>query len=392
MNVKSPYRESICIICTTPLSIHFFLRPHIKELSKKFDVTILTNLEVDNFSSLLGLDVMLVSIGIQRKISLFKDFLVLIGLCFHFLMNDYSLVWAVGPKAGLLGLLAAKFSGIRRRLFIFQGEVWSSKVGTMKNILKFMDKVTVFSSTDLLAVSNSEKRFLVEEGVVKNNQIDVLGSGSISGVDISSFDLSSFDKRSFKKNIGIPEDALILLFIGRLNEDKGIRDLANAFAKISAHYPTLWLVIVGPDEGKVSIDIEKILLESTKRFKILGFTETPFNYYAIADILSLPSYREAFPVSILEAGFFEVPAVGSDIYGISDAIIPGETGLLHTPKSVDEISKLVIFLIDNPDIRKIMGNNAKRRVISEFNQKDVVDRYVRHINHLLEISKRKANK
>ncbi len=392
MSVKNYVKDSMCIVCTTPLSIHFFLRPHIKQLSKKIDITILTNLDVDNFSSILDLEVKLISIGIERKVNIFKDIITLIRLHFHFLKNDYSLVWAVGPKAGLLGMVAAKFAGIKKRLFIFQGEVWAAKVLPIKNILKFMDKITASASTDLLAVSNSEKEFLLKEGVVKNNQISVLGSGSISGVDVSSFDLSSFDKRAFKKNIGIPEDALVLLFIGRLNKDKGIFDLANAFAKISDQHPNLWLLIVGPDEAQLSINIMKLLSDRTKRFKVLGFTETPFNYYAIADIFSLPSYREGFPISILEAGLFEVPVVGSDIYGISDAIVPNETGLLHTPKSIDEISKLITFLIDNPDMRKIMGNNAKRRVISEYDQKDVVGRYVKYITHLLKDSKRETGK
>ena len=123
-------KANICIIAASPLGVHWFIRDHIKALSEFSDVTLLTNPENDTFTpSLEDLKVRLVPIGIKRRFSPWADLVVLIKLILYLRGEKFDLVWAVAPKAGLLGMLAARIANIKARLFIFQGEYWASRTG-----------------------------------------------------------------------------------------------------------------------------------------------------------------------------------------------------------------------------------------------------------------------
>jgi len=254
------------------------------------------------------------------------------------------------------------------RIHVFQGEVWLTRKGGMRLLLKFLDRLVARLATHVLVVSRSEREFLIREGIIRNAKSRVLGSGSLSGVDAARFRPDSEARAAVRAELGIAPEAMVFLFLGRLTRDKGVLDLAQAFASLAAVRPAAVLLLVGPDEERVRPKIESICRAHAGKLRFAGYTRTPERYIAAANALCLPSYREGFPTVIIEAAATGIPATGSRIYGITDAIIEGETGLLHTPADANDLAEKMEMLMKDPALRERLGARARQRAVAEFNQ------------------------
>lgn len=377
----------ICMLAATPLSVHFFLKPHLVALSQHFNVTLACNPRNDAYLPPLDLPVRQVAVGIARKISPLRDLIALFELYRLFRCERFDLVVTVAPKAGLLGMLAAVLVGVPRRVHIFQGEVWASRRGLMRILLKTMDRLTAKVAHHVLAMGPGERRYLEEQGVTRLGQVQVLGCGSISGVDLERFRPDPEARSSLRKAHGIPDDDVVCLFLGRMTIDKGIFDLVRAFAMIGEEYSKLWLVLVGPDEEGVGPQLRSVLQgETSQRMLIEGFTRTPERYLVAADFLCLPSYREGFSVVVIEAAAAGIPTIGSRIYGVCDAIVEGETGLLVPPGDVLQLAQTISRLAKDGALRASLAAAGRMRVEKEYEQKKVVAGYVNYFRQLFDDS------
>lgn len=367
----------MCVLAATPLTVHFFLKPHLLALSRHFDVTLAYNPRNDAYLPPLDLPVRQTAVGMERKISPLRDLLTLFELYRWFRRERFDLVVSVVPKAGLLGMMASALAGVTHRVHIFQGEVWASRRGLMRGLLKSMDRIIAKLATHVLAVSPSERFFLEEQGVAKAGRVRVLGSGSISGVDLARFRPDPESRSSLRKAHGIPDDAVVCLFLGRLTADKGVFDLVRAFALCAETNPKLWLVLVGPDEEGVGPRLRSLLAgEVAEHMLVEGFSRIPECYLAAADFLCLPSYREGFGMVVIEAAAAGIPSIGSRIYGVSDAIVENETGLLVPPGHVPQLADALSRLAGDEALRARLAFAGRMRVEAEFKQEKVVAGYV----------------
>lgn len=376
--------HKICIVCTTPLTIHFFFKRHLEGLANFSDVDLLINLSNEKFTPDIDLPIRVIDFSITRQIKLISDIKALLILVKHFTFNKYDLVWGIGPKAGLISMLASWICRVRCRLFIFQGEVWASKKGLGRLFLKTMDRLTVLFSTSVLAVGFSEKNYLESQGVAEKDQIQVLGSGSICGVDLIKFQPDRNPKEKLRSDLSIPLQARVCLFLGRINRDKGILDLVDAFKLAHQKSPNLFLLIIGPDEFGMSHQIRSKLAAYEHSYKLLDFVTNAEKYYSIADFFCLPSYREGFPISILEAAASGIPTIGSDIYGINDALIDGITGIQFPVGDIAALEKSILKFSDSSAYCEELGQAARNRVVMNYEQSMVCDCYINFIKELVE--------
>lgn len=377
-------RPKLCILAASPLTIHFFLKRHVQKLSEDFDVTLVYNANSDDYVLPLGLPAREFSVGIQRKMSPFRDVVTLIKLIRIFGRENFDIVVSVVPKAGLLGMVAAAITRTKHRVHIFQGEVWAASKGFNRWLLKTMDTITAHCATSLLAVSSSEKRFLEGQRVARVGKASVLGAGSISGVDLFRFRPNAAFRDQIRGQYNIPDDAVVCLFLGRLVVDKGIRELVAAFNISACGNQRLWLLMVGPDEESEAVNLRRLVSPGvSNRIVIEGFTSAPEQYLAGADFLCLPSYREGFGMVVLEAAATNIPTIGSRIYGISDAIVENSTGLLVTVANVGELSDAISRLSLSSDERQKMGRAGRSRVEADFEQGLVVNRYAQFFKELV---------
>jgi len=371
------------VLTATRLAIHFFFKPHLKELDKFFDITLAFNPLLDDYLAPLGLPVRELSVPLERKISPWNDLLALFKLTRLFGRERFDIVVSVVPKAGLLGMLAAWLTRVPLRVHIFQGEVWASRRGPLRWLLKTIDGLTARLATHVLVVSASELAFLEKEGVVPIGKAKVLGSGSICGVDTERFKLDLVARVRVRRMLGIPEQAIVCVFLGRLTLDKGLVELVKAFTLSAFRQPDLWLLMAGPDEEKMRLRLRDLLpKEMNQRMLFSGFTQNPEQILAASDFLCLPSHREGFGMVIIEAAAVGVPAIGTRIHGITDAIEDRQTGLLVPLGDVGALAEAITFWSESPQALAIYSKAARERVISMFEQKKIVEHYVEYFLEL----------
>ena len=376
--------KKICIIATVPFALIMFMKPHIAMLAEEYDVTLLANgLEHDVASLFLNKNVRFVAVNMRRKISLWSDMVTLLQLYRIFRKERFEVVHSLTPKAGLLAMLAAFSARVPHRIHTFTGQVWANKVGFARFGLKIFDKLVAKCATGLLTDSVSQRQFLIAEDVVDKEKIVVLGNGSACGVDSKRFKPNLIIRHQIRLNLSIPDSDIVYLFLGRLNKDKGIQDLAHAFSALVGNMPHVHLLVVGPDEGDMDRVLHLILVNCHAQFHRIGFTNKPEDYMACADIFCLPSYREGFGSTLIEAASVGIPAVASRIYGITDAVVDGETGILHQPKNIEEIKHALLTLTNDTNLREQMSKQAMIRAHDFFGTNVVVTEMKHYYQALL---------
>ena len=361
--------KKICLITTSPLIVNFFLVPYLRELRALGDVYLALGVDEDvALKQTHGATTY--RIPIKRHIAPWHDVVALVQLTRFLVRNRPDVVHSFGPKAGLLVALAGWLARIPVRIHTFTGQVWMTRKGLMRRMLRAADKLLAALDTHLLADSASQRDLLVADGLVAPEKCKVLASGSVSGVDTSRFRPDAAARAEIRSALEIPADALVYLFLGRVTRDKGVLDLARAFATAGADIG--YLVFVGPDEQGLQPEIERLCDAQRARLRFVPYTAAPERYLASADVLCLPSYREGFGTSIIEGAATGIPALASGIYGISDAVVDGVTGLLHPPGAVDAIAGGMRRLAQDSNLRGQLGGAAHQRAVVEFSEAHVM--------------------
>ncbi|MFA6013854.1 MAG: glycosyltransferase family 4 protein [Gallionellaceae bacterium] len=356
--------KTLCYVATIPAVVHAFLRPHIQAAAEKYRVTVICN-EADKHL-LEGLKAQLILLPIERKPSFVKDVTLLIKLIFLFKKQRFDIVHSIMPKTGLIAMLAAKLTQIPTRIHTFTGQVWATKIGLKRVLLRSVDKLIGWLATSVLTDSPSQRDFLINEGVLSSLKVKVIGAGSICGVDPLRFHADMPSRQFIRHNLEIPAEAKVILFVGRLNRDKGMLDLAAAFNALARQHSELILLLVGAEEEITFSQIQQLCQSVQTRLRYVSFTATPEYYMAAADIFCLPSYREGFGLTIIEAAACGVPAVASNIYGITDAVEDGMTGLLFPAGDIRGLTRALTKLIIDNELRINMGQSACARALDQF--------------------------
>lgn len=306
-----------------------------------------------------------------------ERFLALIKLFLFFKRKQIQIAHSTTPKAGLLTAIAAFLAGVPIRLHTFTGQPWVNMAGVKRWFARGCDKLIGKLNTCCYTDSASQRQYLIDQRIVDSECLFTIGAGSLAGVDLHRFDrqrFSSGDQKVIRQSLSIPDAAPILLFVGRITVDKGVLELLQAFSQIKKIIGGVHLVFVGPfdvDSGLPGV-ISRDSIESIGDTHIVGYSTCPEAYFAIADILCLPSYREGFGTVVIEAAAMGVPTVGTDIYGLSDAIVHGETGLLIPPRSIECLANALVTLLLDKDILLKMGELAKQRARALFDA-DIVN-------------------
>lgn len=376
--------KKICLIASAEIVVHFFLIEPLRVLSREYDVSLVVNTDDCHFLDEYGLsDVRVIPVTIEREVAPLADLRALYGLIKLFKLNKFDVVHSITPKAGLLAMLAGKLTLRAVRIHNLSGQVWLTRHGLSRLLLKNIDRLTMALATHLLSDSQSQIDFLVSSGMIGRSKCRVLGDGSVAGVNVERFKSDVQMKHMMRVKMDTPESAKVVLFLGRLKRDKGVLDLARAFALLDDPEGVVWLWIVGPDEDGLREEIEAACVTRRNRLRIQGYTRNSQHYFMAADLFCLPSYRESFGVAILEAAACGVPAIGSRIYGITDAIKEDETGLLFDVGKPQALANGIQQLIHDDVLRGKLGEAARCRVLKRFSGERVTQLWLEFYGMLL---------
>jgi glycosyltransferase involved in cell wall biosynthesis len=385
----------ICRVASVP----FFLQHHLREqicatANAGHQVTLIAGdgPEMAALKNIPGIEFVLIDIA--RQISPWRDLRALWRLFVHFRQSSYDIVHSTTPKAGMLCAIAGMMAGVPLRLHTFTGQPWMELHGVKRYVAKAGDWMTAHLNSMSYADSVSQRDFLIEQGVAAKGKIAVIGRGSLAGVDVIRFDRTRWQDQiaGLRMQLGISESAVVISFVGRLTRDKGVSELVEAFSQLIQSGKQCVLLLVGPQEPDRDPLPPETLAKISENPMIIatGYSDEPEKYLAVTDIFCLPSYREGFGNVVIEAAATGVPTVGTDIVGLRDSIVNGETGLLVPPKTTDELAAGLRLLIDDPDQRGKMGERARSRARREFDSRKINADVLAEYERLAQLHLRRA--
>jgi len=331
-----------------------------------------------------GIDVR--DINMSRKITPLKDLKSLWSAYCLFRKEKPTIVHSHTPKAGIIGMLAAKLAGVPLRLHTVAGLPLMESKGIKRSLLDLVEKLTYASATKVYPNSKGLFDFIVSNQYTSINKLKVIANGSSNGINTSIFSkelISEEQKRVLKNELGIKEEDFVFVFVGRLVGDKGVNELIKAFCKLN--YPSVKLLLVGPLESDLDpLDNDTLrLIDENERIIPVGFQKDVRPYFAISNALIFPSYREGFPNVVMQAGAMELPAIVSDINGCNEIIIEGKNGTIIPVKDVDAVKNAMEMMITDKELYLKMKGNAREMITERYEQQVVWDALLTEYKSLL---------
>jgi len=347
-------------ITTVPISVEKLLGNQLTYMNGFFDVTAISSSDNGSLQRVgEKLQVKTYSLEMTRQITPIKD-LQSLWLMYKYLKKEKpEIVHTHTPKAGLIGMMAAKLAGVKIRLHTVAGLPLMETSGFKRKVLNQVEKLTYNCATNVYPNSKGLYNFILEEKLGKTDKLKVIGNGSTNGIDVSYFDPSLFSeeaKLDLKNKLSISNHDFVFVFVGRLVKDKGINELVSAFKKLNAQ--NVKLLLVGPYESELDPLEESTLSEinNNKNIITVGFQKDVRPYFAISDALVFPSYREGFPNVVLQALAMGLPAIVSDINGCNEIITDQENGIIVPPKSESYIQQAILLLLDQAFYNRLQSN------------------------------------
>jgi glycosyltransferase involved in cell wall biosynthesis len=363
-------RPRILCVVTSSLGIGFLRGQLAYFCEAGYDVTVVSSPgnELNHAGQLEG--VQIVPIQIAREVSPLRDLISLWQL-WRLMRRLRPSITNVGtPKAGLLAGLAAFLAAIPCRFYTLRGLRLETAAGIQRLPLLFAERVACSCAHQVICVSESLRTKAVSLGLVSPQRILVLGSGSSNGIDVSRFDLDQTEQRNvceLRSKLGIPPAAPVVGFVGRFTRDKGIAELFQAFLLLRERLPELRLLLVGDvEEGDPPPSDVLKRMKTDPSIVCTGFIADPAHYYHLMDVLALPTYREGFPNVVLEASASGKPAVVTRVTGAVNSVIDGVTGFIVPVGEVIALADALERLLARPALAREMGENARKRVATEF--------------------------
>jgi len=317
----------------------------------------------------------IIEVPMEREIAPLRDLMSLWRLWRTMLMLRPAVTNVGTPKAGLLGGFAAWLSRVPCRFYTLHGLRFETTKGLRRRLLIYAERLACRFAHRVICVSQSVREGAIASGLTSRERTVVFGSGSCNGVDASRFAATPELVRRAAKlrcQLGIPAQAPVVAFVGRLTSDKGIPELMEAFLQLAAQFPDLRLLLVGcfEDEDPLPVATRRCV-ETHPHVIFAGPVQDTATYYAIADVLVLPSHREGLPTVVLEAQAAGKPVVGASATGIVDLVVDGETGLLFPVGDVPALAEALARLITDKALASKLGFAGQEQVIRKFQQEQI---------------------
>ncbi len=375
-------------ITTVPISLEKLLGKQLTFMNQYYDVTAISadKENLDRVGKELGVKTH--TIEMTRKITPLKDLKSLWDMYTYLKKEKPEIVHSHTPKAGLIGMLAAKLAGVKVRLHTVAGLPLMETTGIKRKVLNQVEKLTYACATNVYPNSKGLYDFILKEKLGKVDQLKVIGNGSTNGIDVNYFDSSLFsDDDSFRlrQELNISKDDFVFIFVGRLVKDKGINELVSAFKSLQiSNTPTLKLLLVGPLEQDLDPLSQEVLdeIENNPGIVSVGFRKDVRPYFAMSNALAFPSYREGFPNVVLQALAMGLPALVSNINGCNEIVAHQQNGLIFQAKESHDLQEAMKRCLD-PELYNKLQVSARDSVM-KYKQELIWELLKKNYDNLLD--------
>ncbi|HET6765593.1 MAG TPA: glycosyltransferase family 4 protein [Longimicrobiaceae bacterium] len=363
-------------VTTVPMSLTFLTGQigYVKERGYAVHAISSPGDDLHAFGERLGMPVS--AVEMPRRISPLQDLRAVAKLAGALRRLRPAIVHAHTPKGGLLGMIAAWLTRVPVRVYHMRGLPLQTATGSRRVLLAATERVSCALAHRVICVSHSLRAVAVAEGLCPPDKIRVLLGGSGNGVDAAGrFDPASLPagtRQQVRARLGIPDDAVVVGFIGRLVRDKGIVELAAAWERLREEHPGAHLLVVGPWEPQDPVPAElRRTLEGDPRVHLTGADWNTPPLYAAMDVVVLPTYREGFPNVPLEAASMGLPVVATEVPGCVDAVQHGATGTLVPVRDAAALAEAVGAYVADAGLRGAHGSAGRARVLRDFRREAI---------------------
>lgn len=322
-------------------------------------------------------DIKIKTINFNRGFNVFAHLISFFRLYFYFKKEKFDIVHTHNPVPGFLGQLTAKAAGVPLIVNTIHGFYFNDESSFFqRKFFVFIERIAAKCSGLIFSQNKEDIKTAIREKICPLEKIKYLGNG----IDVQRFNPERFPEtfiKEKKRKLGLNPDFKIVGIVGRLVEEKGYLELFEAFKMVLNKFPKTMLLVVGPEESKKKDRIKPELIrdygiESNVLF--LGQRTDIEEIYPLFDIFVLPSHREGFPRTVIEAQAMKKPVITTDIRGCREAVENQKTGILIPLRNPDRLSKAIIYLFDNPKVAEYLAENARKKVIEEFDERLIFNR------------------
>ncbi len=365
-------------ITTVPKSINGLLKNQLRFLNEYFEVTAVSSpgFELAEIRKREG--VKTIALKMERKISIFNDSIALYRMWRLFMKEKPFIIHSHTDKAGLLAMIAGKFSGVPHRIHTYAGLIFPTSTGIKRYILWSTDWLTCYFSTISIPEGAGVRNELLKNKI-RIRPLNVIANGSLCGIDVEYYtktDEIISEAKQIRNSYNILENEIVFSFIGRIVKDKGIEELILAFVSLIENQKIQARLLIAGDFDDnldpVNSDIEKCI-KNHPRIHWLGFTKDVRPVFVASDVFVLPSYREGFPNVVIQACALEVPIIVTNIIGSNDIIQHNINGLVIDSKNISALQNAMSILYYDYDLRIKIATNARDNVIEKYDQKIIWD-------------------
>ena len=370
--------KKVCMITTVSLTLKVFVVETAKYLHKQcgYDVTLICDND-EEFKNSLPNYIHYIPVHMARGVDI-TGVKSIVDFIKVFSEEKFDMVQYSTPNAACYASIAAKIAKVPVRLYCQWGIRYVGMSGISRKIFKAIEKLVCRNSTDIRAVSPMNKAFAVSEGLYPEEKAVVVGKGGTIGVDMQRYDISKKPeyRSAIRKQYGIPNEAFVYGFAGRVSADKGCTELMTAFRKITESEPDAKLLIVGPMEDGCGVPAE--ILEWARKSNQVVMTgmiagSKMNEYYSAMDVLVHPTYREGFGMVLQEAGALGIAMITTKIPGASEVMEDGVSCLLVEPKDVSELESAMKKLITDREYSQKIGQAAYERTKRYYDRPIMLD-------------------
>jgi len=315
-------------------------------------------------------------ITILRRVSPLRDMKALIQLVWLLRRHPVEIVHTHTPKAAFLGQLAAMLARIPIRVNTIHGLYYVNQTNGLKRwLFKTLEVAACRLASHVFSQSQEDVDVALEEGLIAENRLEYLGNG----LNTDHFCRERFpadEGSQVREEFGIPENAFVVGIVARMVHEKGLLELFDAFANLRRSVPSAYLLHIGPVDKSRNAHVTPETardhgIEEYCRF--LGLRRDVPRLLTAIDVYCLPSHREGYPRSVMEANAMSLPAVVTDIRGCREAVVDGENGLIVPVRDPDALAAALIRLFQDTSLRKRLAEGARRRAVNVFDERRVFE-------------------
>lgn len=359
-------------ITTVPVSLKILLKGQLRFMSHNgYEVTGISSGGEELREVKENEGVRIISVEMTRTISPVKDLKAVWELYRIFRKEKPFIVHTHTPKAGTVGMLAAKLAGVPHRLHTVAGLPLLVTTGNKRKLLDWVEKLTYFNATKVYPNSFGLREIILQNKYASEHKLKVIGKGSSNGIDTDYFNPELFSEDQVKQirlSINIPPEDFVFVFVGRIVADKGLNELVLAFSIIQSENKNAKLLLVGNFERELDPllpEVEKEI-EDNPNIVFVGYHADVRPYLAMSDSLVFPSYREGFPNVVMQAGAMGLVSIVTDINGCNEIVQENINGFIVSVKNQAQLQEKMRFLLQNPDKKKEMAANCRKQIVDNY--------------------------